>query len=377
MFNIGWVTLPSDKSAIITQVKPLKARLSFASRLGPQGSEYLITIAGLGVIHLVDIGDTVSGPATWAVRINDKVNWFYEGEGQMGITVDKFGEVLIYGGAGNVTASIILNGPSVTVDQNWPTYQPFANPNIFIGDINGNPILPQHAVECHLWAVVQNNGTEDAQAVSATFFIPIPATNLLWPAAAHGSNSIPDLPSGSTVKIMCSIPWIPDLSSATHQCIVAVVSCLDCPSPPTVPGTPVPLTGVGRDQQVGLNNVVVNTVANTSDAAIRHFNIHNARHSGILFFDRMPLSENMPTLNSKGLNANTRESPKEEKLSIVRTSDGKVYGSRMAFKAGESYQLHTEVHNNKIEPGTAAIYHIQHFENNNLVGGATQLIVHT
>jgi hypothetical protein len=366
MFQIDSISLPSGKTATITQVKPVSQNINPGDRLGPQSAEYVITIPGMGVINLLDIGDTVKGPATWAVQINDATNWFYEGEGQMAITIDAAGKFTVVGGAGTVQGSV-----------GWGSYQPYANPNVYPGDASGNPVTPQHGVPCHLWSVVQNNGTETAQAVTITFYISVPTNIVRWPASAHGSNSIASLASGATARIMCSIPWVPDSTIAAHQCIVGVVSCLDCPAPPATPGTPVPYDGVGRDQQVGLHNVVLTVVASKSDATIRHFNITNAANDGYVQITREPFADHVATLTSRGINPFMPEAPQGETLNILRRSDGKAYGNRFNFIAGETHELYTEVGINEIKPGTAAIYHVQQFENGKMVGGVSQIITHS
>ena len=149
---------------------------------------------------------------------------------------------------------------SVTLMQNWGSYFPNSNPNVYPGDINGNPVTPQTGVACHLWANVQNNGTVTVQFVTVTFFLCIPpsgmllsestyASNAVWPLAAHGSGSVPSIAAGTTQPVMCSIPWIPDFTISIYQCIVGVVSCLDCQVPSTTPGQPVVL----NNNRIGVN----------------------------------------------------------------------------------------------------------------------------
>jgi hypothetical protein len=381
MFHINTIALPAGKTATIAQVSPVSGPINLGDRLGPQGAAYRITIPGMGTINLIDKGNTVPGPATWSVQINNNSYWFYEGEGQMAIAVDATGKVTISGGAGtiqsNVEGSPTVEGNSITITQGWGSYAPYANPNVYPGDTNGNPVTPQNGVPCHLWGVVQNNGTEEAQAVIATFYICIPSSNVVWPAAAHGSGSIPTLAPGATARIMCTIPWIPDSSIATHQCIVGVASCLDCPAPPTVPGTPVPYDGTGRDQQVGLHNVFLTAATNRTAATTRHFTIHNAANDGYVQITREPLADNIATLKSKGIDPLLPEAPQGDTLNIFRQSDGKALGSRFNFAAGETHELYTEIGLPTIEPGTAAIYHVQQFEKGQLVGGVSQIITHS
>lgn len=380
MFHIRSISLPPGKTATITQVKPATASVAVGDRLGPQDAAYVISIPGMGTINLLDTGNTISGPATWSVQINATTNWFYEGEGQMFITVDAAGKVTVSGGAGTVQSNVMVEtveGSSITITQGWGSYVPYANPNIYPGDMNGNPVTPQSGVPCHLWAVVQNNGSIEAQAATATFYISVPSSNVLWPAAAHGSGSIPTLASGAIAKIMCTIPWIPDSSIATHQCIVGVASCLDCPAPPTVPGTPVPYDGVGRDQQVGLHNVFLSAATSKSVSTTRHFTINKAANDGYVQISREPLASNVATLQSKGVDPTLAEAPQDDILNIFRKSDGKSYGSRFDFSAGETHELYTEIELGKIQPGTAAIYHVQQFEKGQLVGGVSQIITHS
>jgi hypothetical protein len=273
---------------------------------------------------------------------------------------------------GNKNKTNIMATNSVTLHQNWGSYAPYDNPNVYPGDINGNPVTPQRGVECHLWAKVQNNGTATAQFVNVSFFLCVPAGNVVWPPSAHGSGSVPSIAVGATQPVMCSIPWIPDTTVSAHQCLVGVASCLDCPAPPTTPGQPVDF----NNPQIGQHNLTISLVTVTSDSTARYFNVVDSKNPGYVQITREPLSKHAAALKSRGIDPKIPEAPSGEKLDIKRQSDDKAFGDRMDFKAGEKHELYTIVHCNDIKPGTAAIYHVQHFENNKLIGGVSQIILY-
>jgi hypothetical protein len=122
MFNIIAINLPAGKTAAIQCLAPTPSAKKIGDQFGPQGAQYVITIQGMGSFSLVDIGNSVSGPATWAVRINNAVNWFYEGGGQLSLTVDAGGNVTASGGANTVTTKINTESGSVLSDLSAPQY---------------------------------------------------------------------------------------------------------------------------------------------------------------------------------------------------------------------------------------------------------------
>jgi hypothetical protein len=260
---------------------------------------------------------------------------------------------------------------SITLQQNMNGQPIWCNPNVYPGDANGNPVTPQIGVPIHLWAKVDNNGTDPALDLEVSFFIVMASGGINWPQSAHGSGALSALPPGQIMGVMCSVPWIPDSSLGTHQCIVAVASCLDCPSPPTVPGTAVAVS----NQQIGLHNVFLAIVAAASPAVERSFNILNARAPGYVKMTRGSLSAHPDLLTSRGLDPTLAEAPQNEKFGIVARSDGGEKGTTLHFNAGDTHALNAKVEANNADPGTAAIYHVEHYENNELLGGVS-LIVH-
>lgn len=261
---------------------------------------------------------------------------------------------------------------SITIHQNMGSHAAWDNPNVWVGDANGNPVTPQKGVECHLWSAVQNNGTELATNVVVSFFLCIPSGAVLFPESAHGSNSIPSLNASATARIMCSVPWIPDTSQSTHQCIVAVVSCMDCPAPPTTPGTPVD----DNNSQIGQKNVTIQNKQAAAQKAMpedRTFNVVNARNDGYINLVRKPLKGNEGLLSSTGVPADTAEAPQDEQLNII--ADGKEVGTKFSFKAGESHTLALRVASEG-KPGTGALYHAEQYEGNKLVGGVSHIVLY-
>ncbi len=112
MFTITDLSLPAGKTAQLMQTKPSLSLLpTLNSTMGPVGSAYTLRVNGLGTLTLTDVGDTMHGPATWGVKVNDSY-WYYEGAGgQMHITIDSSGKCSIGGGAGTVTAQLTLDAP--------------------------------------------------------------------------------------------------------------------------------------------------------------------------------------------------------------------------------------------------------------------------
>jgi hypothetical protein len=107
MFNIISLVVASGDAATITQIAPSQKPIKIGDQLGPQGAQYTINIKDKGIINLIDIGDSVKGAATWAVQINNSIDWFYDGEGQMSIAIDTSNNVTISGGAGTVTTKLL------------------------------------------------------------------------------------------------------------------------------------------------------------------------------------------------------------------------------------------------------------------------------
>src|SRR6187402_3401860 len=129
------------------------------------------------------------------------------------------------------TASYYLNhkrvcmSNSISLQQNMNGQPLWCNPNVYPGDVNGNPLTPQVGVPIHLWSKVYNTGTNPALDLEVSFFIIIASGGVNWPQAAHGSGAVASLPAGQTASIMCTVPWIPDSSLGSHQCIAAVAGC--------------------------------------------------------------------------------------------------------------------------------------------------------
>jgi hypothetical protein len=97
MFFIKNITLPTGHTATLHQTAPTPKDMTIGDVMGSQGSAYILTVDNMGTIDFLDTGDTISGPGTWSVRVNNGPVWFYDAGGDMDITVDSAGNVTISG----------------------------------------------------------------------------------------------------------------------------------------------------------------------------------------------------------------------------------------------------------------------------------------
>lgn len=261
---------------------------------------------------------------------------------------------------------------SITLHENMGNSPAWSNPNVWPGDSNGNPITPQHGQEAHLWARVKNDGTAEATNVVVSFYLCNPSGGLVWPAAAHGSNSVPSLAAGGEVNIMCSVPWIPNSTTGAHKCIVAVASCLDCPAPSTEPGTAID----PNNKQIGQHNITIHQLSKSANIVKRSFHIQAPAKGGHVELQRDALANNSDLLRAKGINPNIQEAPSDEVHNIVNTRTGEKYGNKLQFNAGDNHDLEANIQVNTPKEGTAALYHVRHYEDGKLVGGVSHLILH-
>jgi hypothetical protein len=279
------------------------------------------------------------------------------------------------------TISVVLESANIEIDvcpvslyMNYeiPGPDQYFNPNVYAGDNSGNLVSPQNGVPCYLWANVQNNSTVTAQSVSVSFFVCIPQGSVVYPETL-GTGTVDQILSGQSKKIMCTTPWTPDTSVQQHQCLTAVTTCTGSPAPSTTPGT----TLQQNNYQVGLHNVQVTTVSQATDSTERSFHIIDAANAGYVEFVREPLAKKRNLLQRMGIESNIPEAPNGEILNIFRKSDEKALGERVDFIAGENQEYYTKVTVKKYEPGTAALYNVQQFENGKLIGGVSQIIIYT
>ena len=260
---------------------------------------------------------------------------------------------------------------SITLQENIQGHAIYDNPNVYAGDINGNPVTPKAGVPCYLWAKPQNTGTESASAVNVSFFICIPSPQPVWPQSAHGSAALSTLAAGQIASLFCSVPWVPDSSYGSHQCLVAVVSCLDCPAPPTPPGQQVN----PYNTQTAMHNVFLFMLQAGLQTVERNFDVINAPVAGRLVMTRVPLAARAATLQSLGVDPNLPEAPPHDKFGIVDKADGSDKGTTLTIQAGDNYSLHAAVEVNNTSPGTAAFYQVEQFEGDTSLGGVSFIIL--
>src|SRR5579863_1765979 len=157
----------------------------------------------------------------------------------------------------------------LSLQQNMGGSQVWDNPNVFPGDIYGNPVTPQAGQLCYLWARVFNMDSSPINNVTVSYYVLLPSGNSQWPPQPHGTCAVDQIPPLGNVVVSCTIPWIPDSSQSSHQCIVAVAFCDECPPPPTIPGTQIN----AYDTQVGQHNVDIHQLSDNIAPVLRPFNI--------------------------------------------------------------------------------------------------------
>lgn len=262
---------------------------------------------------------------------------------------------------------------SITIHQNIGGNPVWANPNLWTGDKDGKPVTPKHGEDCYLWVNVENNGTEEDKIISVSFYILQPAAGLTWPEISFGVGSANSIAVGANKNIVCGTVWKPDSSKDAHQCLVAVVSCMDCPPPPTTPGTKV---NASLDQ-VAQHNVSIQKLEGRQNIILRPFHVINAKSAGRIVVARKTLTDYASVLKRRGIAPGIKEAPNEQSSKIVRQSDGVVMGDNvMNFSAGETHALNLSVSFIEHKPGTAALYDVMQYEDNELKGGVSLIVIH-
>ncbi|SDT56184.1 hypothetical protein SAMN05216490_4053 [Mucilaginibacter mallensis] len=246
------------------------------------------------------------------------------------------------------------------------------NPNVWAGDSVGNPVTPKAGNPCFLWARVFNLYNGPVNNITVSFFVLLPSGNGLWPPEAHGTNVIGQIPANGNATIYCSIPWVPDSSQSSHQCLVAVGYCDECPPPPTVPGTPVN----ANDIQVAQHNVDIHQLSAAETTVLRPFDINDTGHSGYVQISRAPLAANSSLLRTRGIPADIPEAPGGEQIGLADRVTGEALGEKVSYRPGERWQLNAVIDTAQRVPGTAALYHVSFVENGSVIGGVSNIILH-
>jgi hypothetical protein len=114
MFAIKSLSLPPGTTATLNQTLPTQAaNLQPIVGIGlgqndqpgagpsPDRAEYELVVSTIGTIKFRDTGD-IHRTASWSVQFNDEY-WFYEGIGQMSISVPASGKVVIAGAINTVS----------------------------------------------------------------------------------------------------------------------------------------------------------------------------------------------------------------------------------------------------------------------------------
>lgn len=108
----------------------------------------------------------------------------------------------------------------------------YLSPNIWTGDINGNPSMPIAGTSTYLWARVRNNGNTAAQNATVRFYWANPATGFDRTTANLVGSSFVTLNGGETKDVLCLTAWVPTYVNGGHECILAEAFHASDPLPP-------------------------------------------------------------------------------------------------------------------------------------------------
>ena len=260
------------------------------------------------------------------------------------------------------------------------------NPNIWVGDMQGNPITPVNGQPAYLWCRPKNTGDITAQDVTVSYWVQIPSSKLYWQdIPAIGTAFAPAIEPGEKLSMRCDLPWIPDSSTGTHKCIVAVVSCLNCPPPSIVPGQIVPT----NDPQVGQRNTTIQTATSTSkysnrmstegstmaEPLLRPFSVKTDQPATIRLM-RVPLQLHRIDLEVADVPNDLPDAPADKEFYLLDTRTNKRYGLSVEIEANKEYNFNVVVVPETIVPGTGALYQVSQIEHGEVVGGVSHVIKH-
>lgn len=260
------------------------------------------------------------------------------------------------------------------------------NPNIWVGDMEGNPMTPVSDQPAYLWCQPKNTGTVIAQDVTASFWVLVPNSKLRYEdVPALGTAFVSSMQPGSTSKMRCSIPWIPDRSTGSHKCIVVVISCLNCPPPELVPGEVIPK----NDPQIGQRNTTIQTArrsrrrrgamstegAEAPEQLARPFHVRTDQPA-MLQLLRVPLQLQRIDLEVADVPNDLPDAPGDKEFYLLDTATNKNCGFNVQIEPNKDYHFEVIVVPSEIIPGTGALYQVSQIENGEVVGGVSHVIKH-
>ena len=96
----------------------------------------------------------------------------------------------------------------------------------------GTPVAGQPA---YLWALVTNNGFDEAKGVRVDFYWANPALQVLRSTATLVGSAFADIAAGGSQEVLCLVRWIPVIVNGGHECLVAVANHPGDPLPNPLP----------------------------------------------------------------------------------------------------------------------------------------------
>jgi hypothetical protein len=272
---------------------------------------------------------------------------------------------------------------TLSLHQNMGSNPLWVNPNVWAGDVSGNPVTPKAGQPCYLWANVANTGDEDAN-VTVQFY---------WfgaaPLLTYGNVNVVGIgggfvSAGGSQNIVCNTPWIPVYVNSGHECLIAVCGALLDPPPPTQSNNMVDAS----DAQTAMHNLTVVQLSASTSQIVYRFSpptSNTARPGeGIVQARRVPLQEYQGLLQKKGLTSLPDESAEAESFYISHadqnlTSDGLPInlGTQFAVAPNVDHDLALVI-NLPSGPaqGSAALYFVEYLEKEKCVGGIGVIVLH-
>lgn len=140
----------------------------------------------------------------------------------------------------------------------------------------GAPGVPVTGQPCYLWARVTNHGETQVDSATIRYYWANPAVGFDRTSANLVGTAYVDLGPGDTREVLCLTPWVPEYVNDGHECILAEAfhTSLD-----PLPGTPA--FNVPTDRHVAQRNLsVVFAMGGRFKAA---FEVHNPARKGCAF----------------------------------------------------------------------------------------------
>lgn len=272
---------------------------------------------------------------------------------------------------------------TLTLHQNMGSNPSWMNPNVWAGDVSGNPVTPTVGKACYIWASVANTGDEDANVTVQFYWLNTSLTLNYGNANVVGIGA-GFVSAGGSQNIVCNTPWIPVYVNGGHECLVAVCGALVDPPPPTQSNNIVDAS----DAQTAMHNLTVVQPSKDTSQIVYKFSLASSNTArpgeGIVQARRVPLQDYQGALQQKGLTSLPDEAGDAQSFYIShsdqsRTSDGLPInlGTQFAVAPNTDHDLALVV-NLPPSPvqGSAALYFIEYLEQGKTVGGVGVIVLH-